>query len=388
MPQKNGHALARVTLTALFRRWTASLLLAAVAATGAFSAMVLQNLTIRQENALNNTVANTTISCTVTDAKGTDSGNLQMLSAFVEMLEGKRRLRGCYLDDYVKNVRAKAEMPLEKPEGATLRRILSIDSDPSLSQTEGIAVHFFDGWEEDVLRGQEQICLVSPDMMAEDAYITVTADMGESVRLKIIGTVTNGPGKVIYCPYFMPWTEGVSIAFLTDSCSFDIRNNQNLEESKAYIYQWFVQPKLSNQIDGTAFGVLVHDEIYQKNISEIRANLSMLHLLLPVLIILCGCIGFFTSFLATRGRTKEFAVMRCLGMRQSKIFGLVMAEFTILALAGSFLGIMCGILFEGEIQANALRNAALMTGVFLLGSVIAAVRITSINVMKLMKVED
>lgn len=111
MPQKNGHALARVTLTALFRRWTASLLLAAVAAAGAFSAMVLQNLTIRQENALNNTVANTTISCTVTDAKGTDSGNLQMLSAFVEMLEGKRRLRGCYLDDYVKNVRAKAEMP-------------------------------------------------------------------------------------------------------------------------------------------------------------------------------------------------------------------------------------------------------------------------------------
>ena len=80
--------------------------------------------------------------------------------------------------------------------------------------------------------------------------------------------------------------------------------------------------------------------------------------------------------------------MRCLGMRQSKIFGLVMAEFTILSLAGSFLGIMCGILLEGEIQANALRNAALMTGVFLLGSVIAAVRITSINVMKLMKVED
>lgn len=33
-----------------------------------------------------------------------------MLSAFVEMLEGKRRLRECYLDDYVKNVRAKAKM--------------------------------------------------------------------------------------------------------------------------------------------------------------------------------------------------------------------------------------------------------------------------------------
>ena len=89
MSQKNGHALESVTLTAMLRRWTSSLLLIAVAAAGALSAMILQNLTIRQENALCNTIENTTISCTVTNAKGTDSGNLQMLSAFVEMLEGK-----------------------------------------------------------------------------------------------------------------------------------------------------------------------------------------------------------------------------------------------------------------------------------------------------------
>ena len=78
MSQKNGHALESVTLTAMLRRWTSSLLLIAVAAAGALSAMILQNLTIRQENALCNTIENTTISCTVTNAKGTDSGNLQM----------------------------------------------------------------------------------------------------------------------------------------------------------------------------------------------------------------------------------------------------------------------------------------------------------------------
>ena len=144
MSQKNGHALESVTLTAMLRRWTSSLLLIAVTAASALSAMILQNLTIRQENALSSTIENTTISCTVTNAKGTDSGNLQMLSAFVEMLEGKRRLRECYLDDYVKNVRAKAKMSLEKPEGATLSRILSIDSDPALSQAEGVYVQFFE----------------------------------------------------------------------------------------------------------------------------------------------------------------------------------------------------------------------------------------------------
>ena len=364
MSQKNGHALESVTLTAMLRRWTSSLLLIAVAAAGALSAMILQNLTIRQENALCNTIENTTISCTVTNAKGTDSGNLQMLSAFVEMLEGKRRLRECYLDDYVKNVRAKAKMSLEKPEGATLSRILSIDSDPALSQAEGVYVQFFEDWEEGVLRGQEQVCLISSDLVTDGEYITVAADMGESARLRIIGTVTNGPSNEIYCPYFMSWSEGVSVAFLTDSCSFDIRNNQKLEESKSYIYEWFVRPDLSNQMDGLTFGVLIHDETYQKNIEEIQANLSMLHLLLPVLIIVCGGIGFFASFLATRGRTKEFAVMRCLGMKQCKIFGLVMGELSILAFTGAFFGIAGGILLEGEIQTSALLHAALMTGIF------------------------
>ena len=388
MSQKTGHALTGVTLIALFRRWTASLLLAAVAAACAFSAMVLQNLTIRQEDALRNTIANTTISCTVTNAKGTDSGKLQMLSAFVEMLEGQRRLRGCYLDDYVKNVRAKAELTLEKPEGTTLRRILSVDSDPALSEAEGAHVEFFSGWEEEILRGREQVCLVPSEMIIGEEYITVAAEMEEPVRLRIIGTVTNGPANVIYCPFFMPWTEGISVAFLTDSCSFDIRDNQKLEESKAYIYEWFVEPKLNNQMDGLTFGVLVHDETYLKSLAEIHANLSMLRLLLPALIVICGCIGFFASFLATRGRTKEFAVMRCIGMKQSRIFGLVMAELTVLALAGSVLGIAGGVLLEGELQVSALRNAAWMTGIFFLGSAVAALRITRINVMKLMKVED
>lgn len=388
MAQKNGHALAGVTLTALFRRPAASLLLVAVAAACAFSAMVLQNLTLRQERALRCTIENTTISCTVTDAKGTDSGNLQMFSAFVEMLMGKRRPRGCYLDDYVENIRAKAETALEKPTGATLRRILSVDSDPALSRAEGVDVQFFDGWTEEVLRGREQVCLVPSDMLTEDRTVTVAADTDEAARLEIIGTVSNGPADVIYCPFFMPWSEGISVAFLTDSCSFDIRDNRTLEESKAYIYEWFVQPKLSNQADGMTFGVLVHDETYQRSIAELQANLSVLRLLLPLLLVICGCIGFFASFLATRGRTREFAVMRCLGMRRSKIFGLVTAELAVLALAGSLLGVIGGILTEGEIQASALRNAALMAGIFLLGSAVAALRITNINVMKLMKAED
>lgn len=388
MMRNSSSALILVTLKAALRRWGASLLLAAVAAAGTFTAMVLENLTVRQEQALDNTIVNTKISCTVTNAKGTDSGNLQMLTAFVEMLDGRRRERGCYLDDYVTNVRAKAQSQLEFPQGATLRRILSIDSDPALSPAEGVSVQFYEGWSEEVLRGTEQVCLVPLDMVTEDGYLDVSAGAGEGARLKIIGTVSGGPSTVIYCPFYMPWEEGTFVAFPTDSCSFDIRDNRKLEESKEAIYEWFAEPDLSNQLDGLTFGVLIQDESYLKNINEIQANLSMLRLLLPVLIVLCGCIGFFASFLATRGRTKEFAVMRCIGMKQIRIFGLVIGELVTLALLGALFGIAVGFLLERTVQARALANAVLMTAIFLLGSAIAAVRITSVNVIKLMKVED
>ena len=72
----------------------------------------------------------------------------------------------------------------------------------------------------------------------------------------------------------------------------------------------------SHRVDRIAKQPEILDETYQKNIEEIQANLSMLRLLLPVLIVVCGGIGFFASFLATRGRTKEFAVMRCLAIME------------------------------------------------------------------------
>ena len=381
-------SLSGVTWRAMWRRWVSALLLIAVAAMGACGAVVLQNLTVRQENAWRDAISNTKINCVVTNARGTDSGNLQMLSAFVEMLEGKRRERGCYLDDYVTNVRAKATISLEKPKGAALRRILSIDSDPALHEVEGAVVAFEEGWTEDVLRGKELVCLVSSDLKTGADSITISQTQGQKTDLHIIGTVTGGPGNTIYCPYFMPYIEGQSAAFMTDSCSFDIRDNDRLEETKEEIYKWFVEPKLSNQMDGLTFGVLVQDEIYQNTLSEIRDNLSMLRLMQPVLFVLCGGIGFFASYLATRGRTKEFAVMRCIGMSRGKVFGLVMTELAVLALFGAVLGTAVGFLVEGAVLFRALTRAAFITGIFLLGSAIAAVRITGVNVMKLMKVED
>lgn len=56
-----------------------------------------------------------------------------------------------------------------------------------------------------------------------------------------------------------------------------------------------------------------------------------------------------------------------------------MGELTLLALPGAVLGAAGGILLEGEIQTGALFHAAGMTGIFLLGAALAALRVTGVS---------
>lgn len=387
------NALQSITIRSIWRRKGVSVLLVAVVLAGVFSSIMLHNLIRHQEDAMAELVETATISCVVTNPQGTDSSNLQMISAFVDMLVGLRHERGCYLDEYVKNVRAVATTPLEYPKNYALRRIYSLDSDPHLSPVEGASVQFFEGWEESVLKSRDRVCLVgnnAPIVTASDgtAHITVELAHCDPVDLTVIGTVTGGPDGVIYVPFYIELAQGISYAFSVDSCSFDIRDNTRLEESKAELYKTFVQPNLSQQPDGLQYGLLVQDETYLRSLEEMESNLTMLQRLLPVLMVLTCGIGFFSGYLATRGRRKEFAVMRCLGMNPRKIFVIVFGEQAILALLGGVAGLTLGTVLERGVTGAALVKAGILTAVFLIGAAIATFRVTSVNVMKLMKVED
>ena len=148
-----------------------------------------------------------------------------------------------------------------------------------------------------------------------------------------------------------------------------------------------MEPKLSNDLS-TGYGLIVNDESYLATLDEINSNISMLRILLPVLMILVGCIGFFASYMTTRSRRKEFAVMRCLGMNQRKIFSIVFFEQAVLALLGGAAGIGIGWIMDGMLGSGALAKAGSVVAVFLIGTAIATLRVTGVNVMKLMKVED
>ena len=129
----------------------------------------------------------------------------------------------------------------------------------------------------------------------------------------------------------------------------------------------------------------MQDQTYLESLNKLEGSLERLRLLLPLFAFLGAIISFLATYAMTRGRQKEFAVMRCLGLRQRKIFSIVLLEQLILILMGGSIGMCSGLLLGASIRTERISAILLL---YLLGSATAAMSITRINVMQLMKTED
>ena len=385
------NVLFSVSCRAVLRRRTAAVLLALTVVIGVCAAMILQVQTIRQEGELLRVKEETVISCRLTDVNGGRQAGLGLADVVLATLLGRRDPHGVRLDEIVKNVRAMAVIPTRVPEQTAVACITALDADTALTPEEGGAVTFYDGWDESVLLTDKRVCIVPEGSRTQIKGGVETLRVISEVfdtNLQVIGTYTGGSGK-IYTPYYSRWDDETSVSRHAQSCSFDIRDNFRLDEAKErlYAFQYFVEPSIYNEFDGTKYGLIVQDDTYQATLAQIEENLRTLRILLPVLLGLFCLLGFFVSSLSTRGRKREFAVMRCLGMKRGAIFGLTFSEQLILALPAALLGLVIGAVVGG-IHLRALADALLLLVLFLGGTAISILLITNSNVIKLMKTEE
>lgn len=389
--KKDRTVVYRLTLRTMWRRKWANLPIILLIALSAFAAAVLFRLTLRQESTRERMVNETEIRCVITDAHGRNSDRLEMLSAYVDRLMGMRHEAGCYLDEYVDRVHAKATRTLTEPENCMMRHILDFASDERLSSLSGAGISLYDGWTEEVFRTEERVCLVPEGMLPDGTQaLTVNWERGKPLELLIIGTVRGGPENTIYCPFYVKLLDDAYSVFTVETCSFSIRDNHKLDEAKAAIYEVFPAPTPASVLTKPTsdYAAQILDESYRATLTQLDRSISLLRLTLPVLLVLCGIIGILTSYLTTRSRRKEFAVMRCLGMSTGKIFTLLLEEALLLALLGGSLGIAAALTAGGALQAGALVRSFAVIGGYLIGAAVAVARICRVNVMKLMKVED
>ena len=295
MKQANAYALPVLMLKTLLRRKISSVILTAAILIATLASVILCGLRIRQETAITEMIKNTQIRCTVTNAKGSGVDDLNVGSFYVDMLTGLRHSRGCFLDEYVEDVQALAVEKLAQPAGAEIRRIYTQTSDPDLQAINRGTVVFYDDWSDECLMGSAVVCLVTEDLLQETrsdssgkSYITIARQNGVEITLQVIGTVAGQMSRRVYCPFYTSLHNGESETFQLASCSFTIRSNQILEESKQKLYEYFVHPVSTASNSYMTAGLLVHDEIYLRSLGELQNNLAVLQVILHTLVAITG----------------------------------------------------------------------------------------------------
>lgn len=273
------------------------------------------------------------------------------------------------------------------------------DAEPALAQELGVEITYFESFDETIFMTNEDVCVVPVDMMdaVVDGKLKMTAvdhimndECGTADReFTVVGAYAGGSGAV-YCPWetVCGIIEEVGGNIYTESLSFTIEDNYRLEEFKQKAAQYFASANLSPGETIYSFALTVYDGVLIESTTAVRGEIWLLEILIPVLLILSAGIGFVAAFLYIRNRKQEFAVMRSLGTGKRQVFMASFFEQVILVTAGTVLGMCSYILIRGISVAPNYTNLLIYLLCYLLRAAVAVVRITRINVMEIMRINE
>ncbi len=183
-------------------------------------------------------------------------------------------------------------------------------------------------------------------------------DLGRTVRLN--PDDPNSP-KVPGLPYEY-------VAESVDSATIIPENPRDLDGLRDYL-----EANRYSQIGiirSNRLAVVIEDKALADGLLSIRQHLSFLNLIIPIMLLLSGLIGFILSYLLTRNRLPEFAVMRSLGSKKIQVYLAFFLEQFFLLLIG-FLPVAVVLLARPEWLPAVGRNLYLFLAVYTFGIVIA-----------------
>lgn len=316
------------------------------------------------------------------------------------------------VDGYVKDVMLKRELDI-----TGMGALIGIND---ISAAGEVSFTFFGGYDEGIFKTGENVCLVSEDILesAENGvlraevrgkdrsyqelierlievgsgmYRTVTEwvtrftePVGVETEFLIIGTAS-GVGAV-YCPYLTAGAIGAAsdeYGAYTDSLSAVISDNRRMNEFKRAA--WWHFPKGGTVYDSRPVSMIVYDSQFYDKIVPMMQNIILIDAAAPFVYAAAVCIGFVASYLITRRRRHEFALMRSMGAGRLNVFFCALAEQAALCAIGAVLGALLSALCWGYISA---ARAAIFLACYTLGAAFSAARAADSNVLKILREKE
>lgn len=436
------------TLKTMLRRVIACLLLVLLIAGGTVGMLLLSGMLEAQHAAIDKAYAEARIEGMITNISGTSSDGLCLKMEKVEALKecelieelALKRSYPCKYPDLELEKRKPKSIPIvahigrfsgiayrdvavefmdydkskmEFPNASTLVGVTYPERIEEFSNLDEGAIEYFEGYDSDDFLGEELYCIV-PEVFLEllpydvtGTYmylryqkhsippITDTMDLedlnkheeeaSETVIYKVIGTY-DSKDNVVYCPFQTLQNEipEQKQTHYSDIAKFIIADNRKTDEMRNWLKARYREPLLNAEDEYDANSYLLLDDLFEKTIEKSMENVQLIEILLPILHVVGAGIGFLASFLFIRSRTREFAVMRSMGVKRTQVVFITFCEQLLLAVIGAGITICIFLLakFVGDVS-----NGLLFVGCYLFGALVSTIWITNVNVMKLLKQE-
>jgi len=322
------------------------------------------------------------------DPADADHYQAQMIEWEFSMAEWQKVFNGWQATDGVFDLPQPA-LPFPLMQTGNLIGISSTAADEMLNPLIGSYIDFFDGYDESIFRSGEYVCVVNEtvfsglDSDAPVLPVAVQAADGKyvSAELRVVGIVY-GTGNTVYCPF---WT-AAELGYKSDGeqtytevMNAFISDNRLIDEFKAAARGHFVT---AGVIDNKRpFALMIFDGLFNDIVKNLRQNIRLIDIATPFIYSLSVCIGFVASFLLTRRRKPEFAIMRSIGISKQDVFFGALAEQIVLCLAGAAAGFLLTFIFLGYAMPV---PPVLFTACYVLGCAFSAIRAAGADVLILL----
>jgi len=287
--------------------------------------------------------------------------------------------------------------------------VSSLFSDPFLiSGMDDTAIEFFEGFDESILASNAPVALVSEDILAS----MVTADntlelriwrepadvmtmptpafVGQlqfyaDITLNVIGVVSNREALVVtpFRAMAEAWYSTHGSSATTMLMNAILIDNRTIDEFHDLAATFFVTP--GNIDPRRTFALTVFDSTFHDVVRTLRENISLIDTMTPFIYVLSIAIGFLASFLLTRRRKPEFAIMRSIGVKKTDVFFGALTEQGLLCLVGAIIGCLLYLLVWGTFLPWV---ALLFTLFYTLGSAISAAKAAGADVLKILREKE
>lgn len=253
---------------------------------------------------------------------------------------------------------------------------------PDFFNSQSYEVEFLSGYGYDSLRQRENIGIIPSKFaskneidLGDTVRITAWADYGgEYAVCSVIDFLVIGiynqtwQTDIIYMPWIMSYDHNyfVDFEFPVDpdeevdyfwdtvwneilprtvrAATFTLKNTDNLNSFREYLDEQGYSE--AGKIKANRRAIVIQDKKLEETIKTLDNYIKLMEILIPIMLILFGIIGFMVSYLLIRHRLNELAIMRSMGAGKVHVFLSFFIEQLILFFIGLIPVLIFGVIFQ------------------------------------------